>query len=437
MDSNIFSQVIVHPFTSGVAIALIITVILLFLSAFMSSSEVAFFSLRPVDIESIKNKEAKVDPILLSLLGDSEKLLATILIGNNIVNVAIVIVTSYAFGLIYDFSNAPLIGFLIQTVVLTLLLLLFGEIIPKIYAQRLPLRFSRFSAPKMQVLSKIFAPLSTALVKSSSVVTKSIGKKKYDISMNDLSEAVDLIQDSTTEGKAMINEIINFYNKTASEIMVPRIDMVDVDISWDFKKMLSFVVNSGYSRIPVYEGSEDNIKGILYVKDLIPHKDQDETFNWSSLVRKAYFVPENKKLDDLLEEFRANRMHISIVVDEYGGTCGIITLEDVLEEILGEISDEYDDEELPYKILPDGSYLFEAKTSLTDVQRILEINSGTFGKFEEEVDTLGGLILEIKQDLPKVGDVVVSGVWKFQVIRIEKHRIIEVKIIPPVPLKKD
>lgn len=437
MDSNIFSQVIVHPFTSGVAIALIITVILLFLSAFMSSSEVAFFSLRPVDIESIKNKEAKVDPILLSLLGDSEKLLATILIGNNIVNVAIVIVTSYAFGLIYDFSNAPLIGFLIQTVVLTLLLLLFGEIIPKIYAQRLPLRFSRFSAPKMQVLSKIFAPLSTALVKSSSVVTKSIGKKKYDISMDDLSEAVDLIQDSTTEGKAMINEIINFYNKTASEIMVPRIDMVDVDISWDFKKMLNFVVNSGYSRIPVYEGSEDNIKGILYVKDLIPHKDQDETFNWSSLVRKAYFVPENKKLDDLLEEFRANRMHISIVVDEYGGTCGIITLEDVLEEILGEISDEYDDEELPYKILPDGSYLFEAKTSLTDVQRILEINSGTFGKFEEEVDTLGGLILEIKQDLPKVGDVVVSGVWKFQVIRIEKHRIIEVKIIPPVPLKKD
>lgn len=437
MDSNIFSQVIVHPFTSGVAIALIITVILLFLSAFMSSSEVAFFSLRPVDIESIKNKEAKVDPILLSLLGDSEKLLATILIGNNIVNVAIVIVTSYAFGLIYDFSNAPLVGFLIQTVVLTLLLLLFGEIIPKIYAQRLPLRFSRFSAPKMQVLSKIFAPLSTALVKSSSVVTKSIGKKKYDISMNDLSEAVDLIQDSTTEGKAMINEIINFYNKTASEIMVPRIDMVDVDISWDFKKMLSFVVNSGYSRIPVYEGSEDNIKGILYVKDLIPHKDQDETFNWSSLVRKAYFVPENKKLDDLLEEFRANRMHISIVVDEYGGTCGIITLEDVLEEILGEISDEYDDEELPYKILPDGSYLFEAKTSLTDVQRILEINSGTFGKFEEEVDTLGGLVLEIKQDLPKVGDVVVSGVWKFQVIRIEKHRIIEVKIIPPVPLKKD
>lgn len=437
MDSNIFSQVIVHPFTSGVAIALIITVILLFLSAFMSSSEVAFFSLRPVDIESIKNKEAKVDPILLSLLGDSEKLLATILIGNNIVNVAIVIVTSYAFGLIYDFSNAPLVGFLIQTVVLTLLLLLFGEIIPKIYAQRLPLRFSRFSAPKMQVLSKIFAPLSTALVKSSSVVTKSIGKKKYDISMDDLSEAVDLIQDSTTEGKAMINEIINFYNKTASEIMVPRIDMVDVDISWDFKKMLSFVVNSGYSRIPVYEGSEDNIKGILYVKDLIPHKDQDETFNWSSLVRKAYFVPENKKLDDLLEEFRANRMHISIVVDEYGGTCGIITLEDVLEEILGEISDEYDDEELPYKILPDGSYLFEAKTSLTDVQRILEINSGTFGKFEEEVDTLGGLVLEIKQDLPKVGDVVVSGVWKFQVIRIEKHRIIEVKIIPPVPLKKD
>lgn len=437
MDSNIFSQVIVHPFTSGVAIALIITVILLFLSAFMSSSEVAFFSLRPVDIESIKNKEAKVDPILLSLLGDSEKLLATILIGNNIVNVAIVIVTSYAFGLIYDFSNAPLVGFLIQTVVLTLLLLLFGEIIPKIYAQRLPLRFSRFSAPKMQVLSKIFAPLSTALVKSSSVVTKSIGKKKYDISMDDLSEAVDLIQDSTTEGKAMINEIINFYNKTASEIMVPRIDMVDVDISWDFKKMLNFVVNSGYSRIPVYEGSEDNIKGILYVKDLIPHKDQDETFNWSSLVRKAYFVPENKKLDDLLEEFRANRMHISIVVDEYGGTCGIITLEDVLEEILGEISDEYDDEELPYKILPDGSYLFEAKTSLTDVQRILEINSGTFGKFEEEVDTLGGLVLEIKQDLPKVGDVVVSGVWKFQVIRIEKHRIIEVKIIPPVPLKKD
>ena len=212
---------------------------------------------------------------------------------------------------------------------------------------------------------------------------------------------------------------------------MPRVDMVDIDVSWDFHRMLHFALDSGYSRIPVYEGSEDNIRGILYLKDLIPYKEQEADFDWTKLIRDALFIPENKPLDDLLEEFRSTKKHIAVVVDEYGGTSGIVTMEDLLEEIVGEISDEYDEEELPYKRLPDGSYLFEGGTPLTDVLRALDLEQGTFGKAEEQVDTLGGLVLELKQDLPRKGDLVTAGEWSFRVTSLEKFRITEVQVIPP------
>ncbi len=424
---QIFAETI--PISAWIALSM--GLLLLLASAFMSSSEVAYFSLSPSDIESIKDEETAIDAELMELLKNPEKLLATILIGNNIVNIAIVILTGYAFNFIFDFGANTLLNFLFNTVILTLLLLLFGEIVPKVYTQSQPLKFSRFSVPIMRVISKLLNPLSSFLVSSTKLITKRMQGKGYDISVDDLSHAVDLIEGEKPEDKAMFEDIVNFSNRTASEIMVPRIDMCAVDSQWDFEKVLAHMLESGYSRIPVYKDSQDNIKGILYIKDLLPHKHQAKDFAWQGLMRKAFFVPENKPLDDLLEELRSNKVHISIVVDEYGGTSGVVTMEDILEEIVGDISDEYDTEELPYESLPDGSFLFDAKTPIGDVCRLLDIDSDEFGKSVEDVDTLGGLFLEIKQDLPRLNDKVMAGKWQLCVKELVKFRIISLKLTPP------
>lgn len=409
-------------------ITMSIGLLLLVISGFMSSSEVAFFSLKPQDLEDIKEGNNSKDATLYKLLQDSERLLATILIGNNFVNVAIVILLSVSLSNIFMFGDNPTLKFIVEVILLTLLLLFFGEIIPKVYAQGKPLSFSRFAASKMAILDKLLRPISIFMVRSTNVVTKHIQRKKYDISVDDLSQAVDLLGDNTHEEKAMFEEIINFYNKTANEVMTPRIDMVAVDLLISFDKMLSYILESGYSRIPVYENSQDNIKGVLYLKDLIPHRRKGADFKWQNLIRKAYFVPENKRIDDLLEECRSNKIHMSIVVDEYGGTSGIITLEDILEEIVGEISDEYDEEQLPYTKQSDGSYIFEAKTPIIDVLKYLDLDTGTFGEYEDTADTLGGLVIEIKQDLPKLGDVVLASGWQFKVVDIDRFRILQVQI---------
>ncbi len=428
--TDFFAGIQVNPIGMAAIVAFIIVALLLCCSAFMSSSEVAYFSLKPADLEEVREQNHSSDKALSSLLDNSNQLLATILIGNNVVNVAIVIIANYAIEHTFVFSS-PIAGFLIQTILLTTILLLFGEILPKVYARKNPLQYSRFSAGAMSVIHSLLNPFSKLLVRSTGIVTRTISKKKYDISVDELSKAVAL---TTTEGepeeKEMINEIIKFYNKTASEIMLPRIDIVDVDLSWSFRKMLDFVVQSGYSRLPVSDGSEDNIRGVIYVKDLIAHMDKGDEFDWHPLIRKAYFVPENKRIDDLLEEFRANKVHVSIVVDEFGGTCGLITMEDILEEIVGEIADEYDEDELPYKVLEDGSYLFEGKTSLSDVRSHLNLPEDIFGALGEEVDTLSGLFLEIKQELPHIGDMADYAPFRFQVTQMDKRRIIEIKIFP-------
>ncbi|WP_373817269.1 gliding motility-associated protein GldE [Porphyromonas loveana] len=428
--TDFFAGIQVNPIGVAAIVAFIIVALLLCCSAFMSSSEVAYFSLKPADLEEVREQNHSSDKALSSLLDNSNQLLATILIGNNVVNVAIVIIANYAIEHTFVFSS-PIAGFLIQTILLTTILLLFGEILPKVYARKNPLQYSRFSAGAMSVIHSLLNPFSKLLVRSTGIVTRTISKKKYDISVDELSKAVAL---TTTEGepeeKEMINEIIKFYNKTASEIMLPRIDIVDVDLSWSFRKMLDFVVQSGYSRLPVSDGSEDNIKGVIYIKDLIAHMDKGDEFDWHPLIRKAYFVPENKRIDDLLEEFRANKVHVSIVVDEFGGTCGLITMEDILEEIVGEIADEYDEDELPYRVLEDGSYLFEGKTSLSDVRSHLNLPEDIFGALGEEVDTLSGLFLEIKQELPHIGDMADYAPFRFQVTQMDKRRIIEIKIFP-------
>ena len=334
--SEIFSQVGVQDLTAGPVIALALAVLLLFASGFISASEVAFFSLKPNDINRIKEGNHPADSVILDLPNNSEFLLATILIANNFVNVAIVMLCTYGINEWLDFSNVPMLGFVLETIVLTFLLLLFGEIMPKIYAKQNTLPFIHKAAPTLLNIQKICKPLAALLVHSTSTINKTLAKKKYDISVDELSKALELTSKAIPEEKEMLAEIIKFYNKTADEIMTSRLDMEDLDIKANFKEVIDTIIKCGYSRIPVYSGTEDNIKGILYIKDLLPYLDKPETFRWQSLIRPAYFVPETKKIDDLLEEFRTNKIHMAIVVDEFGGTSGIVTMEDILEEIVGE-----------------------------------------------------------------------------------------------------
>lgn len=425
--SDLFQNVTQQALTAGPVIALSLAFLLLFVSGFVSASEVAFFSLTPADQNDIREEKTTSDVLIERLLGRSEYLLATILIANNFVNVAIVMLCTYGINAWIDFSRAPLLGFILETIVLTFLLLLFGEIMPKIYAQKNALRFVRFSAPVLNVLERFSRPLSKLLVTSTSIINKALVKKKYDISVDELSKALELTSPAIPEEKKMLAEIIKFYNKTADEIMTPRLDMEDIDIKTNFRDVIEFIVQSGYSRIPVYVGTEDNIKGILYIKDLLPYIDKPDTFRWQSLIRPAYFVPETKKIDDLLEEFRTNKIHMAIVVDEFGGTSGIVTMEDILEEIVGEISDEYDEDEKQFYRQEDGSLIFEAKILLTDFFRVTEIDPATFGKLTEEVETLAGLLLEIKGDFPKRREIIEYAPYRFQILEVDNRRILKVK----------
>lgn len=436
--SDLFQNVTVQALTAGPVIALSLAFLLLFVSGFVSASEVAFFSLTPADQNDIREEKTPSDTLIEHLLERSEYLLATILIANNFVNVAIVMLCTYGINAWIDFSRAPLLGFILETIVLTFLLLLFGEIMPKIYAQKNALRFVRFSAPVLNVLERFSRPLSKLLVTSTSIINKALVKKKYDISVDELSKALELTSPAIPEEKKMLAEIIKFYNKTADEIMTPRLDMEDIDIKTNFRDVIEFIVQSGYSRIPVYVGTEDNIKGILYIKDLLPYIDKPDTFRWQSLIRPAYFVPETKKIDDLLEEFRTNKIHMAIVVDEFGGTSGIVTMEDILEEIVGEISDEYDEDEKQFYRQEDGSLIFEAKILLTDFFRVTEIDPATFGKLTEEVETLAGLLLEIKGDFPKRREIIEYTPYRFQILEVDNRRILKVKFTRlPDPEKPD
>ncbi|MGM9760083.1 MAG: gliding motility-associated protein GldE [Parabacteroides sp.] len=436
--SGLFDQVTIQPLTAGAAIALSLALLLLGVSGFVSASEVAFFSLTPSDLNTIDEENHPSDSTIKGLLDRSEYLLAAILIANNFVNVAVVMLCTYGIHSWIDFTNAPVVGFVSETIVLTFLLLLFGEIMPKIYAQKNSLRFVRFATPILSCVEHFCRPLSRVLVSSTSVINKSLAKKKYDLSVDDLSQALELTSKEIPEEKEMLAEIIKFYNKTADEIMTPRLDVEDVDIKTNFRDVIHFIVNTGYSRIPVFSESEDNIKGILYVKDLLPYIDKSDNFRWQSLIRPAYFVPETKKIDDLLEEFRTNKIHMAIVVDEFGGTSGIVTMEDILEEIVGEISDEYDEDEKQFVRLADGSLIFEAKILLTDFFRVIDVDPSEFGKLTEEVETLAGLLLEIKGDFPRRREIIDYNQYRFQILEVDNRRILKVKfnVLPEGTEKK-
>ena len=436
--ADLFDGVTVYPPSVGAIVAITLAILLLFASGFVSASEIAFFSLSPNDLSEIEEEEHPSDRRITDLLKDSERLLATILISNNFVNVTIIMLCNFFFAEVVDFGHAVIVEFLVITVVLTFLLLLFGEIIPKIYSAQHTLKFCRFAAPVLMVLRKVFSPLSNLLVRSSFIVNKCVAKRNYNISVDDLSQALELTDKAEISEESNILEgIIRFGGETAKEVMTSRLDMVDLDITSTFKEVLDCVVENGYSRVPVYKDSRDNIKGILYIKDLLPHLKKGEDFQWQSLIRPAYFVPETKMIDDLLRDFQANKIHIAIVVDEFGGTSGIVTMEDIIEEIVGEINDEYDEEERSYVKVNDHTYVFEAKTLLSDFYKIVKIDSETFEDVVGDADTLAGLLLEIKGEFPKLHEKLEYDNFLFEVLEMDARRILKVKVIIGKPIVKD
>ena len=428
--ADLFDGVTVTAPTIGAIIAILLAVLLLYASGFVSASEIAFFSLSPVDLSEIEEGKHTSDRRISALLNDSERLLATILISNNFVNVTIIMLCNYFFASTIHFGNSVILEFLLITVVLTFLLLLFGEIMPKIYSAQNTLKFCRKAAPAISFLNKFLSPLSALLVRSSFLVNRCVAKRNYNISVDELSQALELTDKSEISEESNILEgIIRFGEETAKEVMTSRLDMVDLEINTPYSEVLKCIVENAYSRIPVYAESRDNIKGILYIKDLLPHLGKGDNFRWQTLVRPAYFVPETKMIDDLLRDFQANKIHIAIVVDEFGGTSGIVTMEDIIEEIVGEINDEYDDEERTYVKLNDRTYIFEAKTLLSDFYKIMKADPALFEKVEGDADTLAGLLLEIKGEFPVLHERLDYGNYHFEVLEMNTRRILKVKVI--------
>ena len=436
--ADLFDGVTVFAPSLGAIVAIVLAVLLLFASGFVSASEIAFFSLSPSDLSEIEEEEHPSDKHITNLLKDSERLLATILISNNFVNVTIIMLCNFFFAEVVDFGDSVIVEFLVITVILTFLLLLFGEIMPKIYSAQHTLKFTRFAAPVIMVLKKVFKPLSNLLVRSSFIVNKCVVKKNYNISVDELSQALELTDKSEISEESNILEgIIRFGGETAKEVMTSRLDMVDLEITSSFKEVLDCVVENGYSRVPVYEDTRDNIKGVLYIKDLLPYLKKDADFRWQSLIRPAYFVPETKMIDDLLRDFQANKIHIAIVVDEFGGTSGIVTMEDIIEEIVGEINDEYDEEERSYVKINDHTYVFEAKTLLSDFYKIVKADSDVFEDVVGDADTLAGLLLEIKGEFPKLHEKLEYDNFLFEVLEMDARRILKIKVIIISELKED
>lgn len=430
--ADVFNGISVHSPTISAIIAIVLAGLLLLVSGFASASEIAFFSLSPSDLSAIDEKKHPSDEKISKLLEDTERLLATILITNNFVNVTIIMLCNFFFMSVFEF-HSPIAEFLILTVILTFLLLLFGEIMPKIYSAQKTLAFCRFSAPGIWMFRSLFYPVASMLVRSTSFLNKHFARKNHNISVDELSHALELTdKEELKEENNILEGIIRFGGETAKEVMTSRLDVVDLDIRTPFKDVLQCIIENAYSRIPIYSENRDNIKGILYIKDLLPHLNKVD-FRWQSLIRPAYFVPETKMIDDLLRDFQANKIHIAIVVDEFGGTSGIVTMEDIIEEIVGEIHDEYDDEERTYAVLNDHTWVFEAKTQLTDFYKITKVDEEVFDEVAGDSDTLAGLLLELKGEFPALHEKVTYDHYEFEVLEMDTRRILKVKFTINTP----
>lgn len=405
---------------------MLIVVCCLALSAFVSGSEIAFFGLTPQEVEELEESEEPSDAKAIKLLRNSERLLATILIANNLVNITMVVVLTFAIGQVAEF-NSTLVNFLVQTVFMTFLLLLFGEIFPKLVARGRTMKWVRMAASGINVMFDLFGPVAKLMVKSTFIVNRVITKKEENISTDELEKALEIADVEEGKDKEMLEGILSFGEREAREVMISRVDITALEMHESWEQAMAVILDSGYSRIPVYDKTPDTIKGVLYSKDLLPYIGKDDRPAWQSLLREAYFVPESRMLDDLLEDFRRRKIHIAIVIDEYGCTQGIVTLEDIIEEIVGDIDDEYDETDVSYRKIDADTYIFEAKIALPDFCRALDIDEDTLGD-TGDVETLAGLLLEIKGDFPVAKEVFRRGPLSMQVVQMERHRILKVKV---------
>ena len=414
----------------GAIVAGVMACLLLFVSGFASGSEIAFFSLTPNDLSELDEEKSNADAKIMQLRAESERTLATILITNNLVNVTIIMLFGYFFAHAINFGDSWWLEFLFMTVLLTFLLLLFGEIMPKVYATKNPLQFCRAAVGGICFFRKLFYPVASIVVSSGRLTERVVQKENQTLSVDELEQALELTDtEDIKEEKRMLEGIVRFGDETVKEVMTSRQDVVDLDFKAPYEDVLKCVVDNNYSRIPVYQDNQDNIRGILYIKDLLPYLSKGNKFNWQSLIRPPYFVPETKKIDDLLREFQENKVHIAIVVDEFGGTSGIVTLEDILEEIVGEINDEYDEDEKSFVRINSNTFVFEGKTLLSDFYRLLKLDDETFAEVVGDADTLAGLLLEIKGDFPKLHEKLDYQNFTFEILEMDERRISKVKVV--------
>lgn len=413
-------------------IGILALIILLILSAFISGSEVALFSLSQKDVDDVVNEDSNKGNLIQKLLQTPKKLLATILVANNFVNIAIVILFSSFSSQLFGGIATPLIRFILEVILVTFMILLFGEVLPKIYANRNNVHFSKIVVIPISILDKLLSPISIPMRNAILYIETKLNVQKGNFSVDQLSQALELTHQSetTVEEQKILEGIVTFGSTEVKQVMIPRIDVFAINIEEDFTTVLPNIVEKGYSRIPVYRDNIDQIEGVLFIKDLIPYIDET-VFTWQSLIRKPFFVPENKKLDNLLKDFQAMKNHLAVVVDEYGGTCGIITLEDVLEEIVGDISDEFDDDDVTYTQIDANNYLFEGKTSLKDFYRVVDIEEDEFENSKGEAETLAGFLLEISGNFPKKKHKITFNGIIFTIENIDKRRIKQVKVTLP------
>lgn len=434
ISSGLLQGVGVIPLGPEGIVTLVITLVLiavcLYYSGFCSSSEVAYFALTPSQLEELKSSKEERDKKVIYLLEHGEYMLSTILISNNFVNTAIVMLSDSVVNQTLDFTHARTLGFVLQVVVITFAILLVGEIIPKVSTQMDPLRVARRNVTTLFTFYGALKGINKALVRMGEVIGKSLTKNKSELDREDLSKAIELTTEDSEE-QGVLNEILLFQRKTVSEVMTPRIDMAALELSTPYAEVLSFVEECGYSRIPVYDKRIDSIKGILYAKDLLQHLGEAPDFRWEGLLREVLYTPEDVKVSHMLEVFRKERRHMAIVVDEYGGTSGLVTMEDLLEEIVGDIEDEYDEDEQLYKELPDGSFVFDGKISILDFLRIVKVEDyDAILKVSDEAETLAGLLLEVKGDFPQVNEVITIDGHQFKVLSITNRRISKILFIP-------
>ena len=432
---SIFFDITLQPISIGIALNFIVILLMLFCSALISGAEVAYFSLTPNDVEDLNQEKSKKALLTLKLLEKPNKLLATILITNNFINIGIIILSTYLTASIFQFPENSIMEFMFQIVVITFVIVLFGEITPKIYANRNALWFSKWMSIPLNLSSKLFSPLSYLLTSSTAFIDKRLKRKKEVVSMDEIAEALELTTetDPNEEEQKILKSIVEFGNIDVKEIMKSRVDVVAIEQKLLFEKVIDLVVDSGFSRIPVYKENFDDVIGILYVKDLIPHLDQKSDFKWQDLIRSAYFVPETKMINDLLKEFQDKKIHLAIVVDEYGGTSGIVTLEDILEEIVGDITDEFDDDGNIFSVLDDYNFIFEGKISLNDFLKTVKGEIDYFDGVKGDSDSLAGLILELKGGIPSKGEIIKFAPYIFTIESSDSRKIKRIK----VQIKKD